>query len=64
VTLAISPLAAYALVFGGVIFMCVLANVLFKPAMRDCPQCGKPVRMDARSCRGCRYSFSNVRLTR
>jgi len=63
VTLSVSPLAAYTLVFTGVVVMCILANILHKPSMRSCPQCGEKVRMDARSCRSCRYAFSSVRFT-
>jgi predicted amidophosphoribosyltransferase len=59
-SLTVSPVAAYILVFTTVIVVCILTNILHKPSMRSCPQCGKPVRMDARRCRRCRYRFSAV----
>ena len=55
-SVAISPVATYALVLGAVLVICLGANLL-RPAMRECPLCGKSVRMDARWCRRCRYRF-------
>ena len=54
---AIAPVTAYALVLVTVVVICVIANILHRPPMRDCPQCGERVRQDARRCRHCRYQF-------
>ena len=49
----------YLLVFGGMIFACVVTGSLFRHPTRVCHRCGARVRLGHRRCRDCLYEFTN-----
>jgi hypothetical protein len=41
--------------FIGFLGICLLATIIWRPAMRACLACGEQTRIDARRCRSCGY---------
>jgi hypothetical protein len=64
-TLAILlDLTSFGIVVIGVTLLLIMVTALHRPPTRPCHQCGRRVRITARTCIYCGYEFSPVRFHR
>jgi hypothetical protein len=57
-------LTNFGLVVIGVTALLILVTALHRPPTRRCHQCGRRVKITARTCIYCGYDFSPVRFNR
>jgi hypothetical protein len=57
-------LQTFGLAVAGVLLILILVTALHRPPTRPCHQCGRRVKITARTCMYCGYDFSPVNFER
>jgi hypothetical protein len=58
IVMAMNPLVIYLVFVGVAVAVALSAMVMARPMARCCPGCDADVRLDARACGRCGYTFT------